>query len=52
MEEKERAWLEEVMEVSDHTVSIQSPRVGQLMAFVLQTRAGTRVARARCRWSR
>ena len=41
MEEEERDWLE-VMEVLDRMVSIQSPQVGQLVAFVLQSR----VARA------
>ena len=40
-EEEERDWLE-VMEVLDRMVSIQSPQVGQLVAFVLQSR----VARA------
>ena len=37
-EEEERDWLE----VLDRMVSIQSPQVGQLVAFVLQSR----VARA------
>ena len=41
MEEKERDWLE-VMEQLGRMVSIQSPKVGQLVAFVLQTRVGTR----------
>ena len=45
MEEKERTWLVEVIELSDNRTSILSPQVGQLVAFVLQTRAGTRVAR-------
>ena len=42
--EEERGWLEvmEVLEVLDRMVSIQSPQVGQLVAFVLQSR----VARA------
>ena len=43
MEEKERDWLE-VMELLGRMVSIQSPQVGQLVAFVLQTRVETRVA--------
>ena len=46
MQEKERLWLEEVMELSDIRSSISSPQIGQLVAFVLQTRAGTKVARA------
>ena len=37
MEEEERYWLE-VTELSDCMVSIQSPQVGQLVTFVLQTR--------------
>ena len=38
MEEKERTWLVEVIELSDNRTSILSPQVGQLVAFMLQTR--------------
>ena len=41
--EKDRSWLEEL---SDIRSSVSSPRVGQLVAFMLQTRAGwTKVTR-------
>jgi len=46
VEEKERLWLEEVMELSDTSSSILTPVVGQLVAFRLITRLGTKVARA------
>jgi len=46
LEEKERAWLEEVMELSDASISIEMPFVGQLVAFRLLTRLGTKVVRA------
>ena len=44
MDEEEREWLE-VTELLDRMVSIQSPQVGQLVAFVFQTRTGTRMDR-------
>jgi len=46
VEETERAWLEEVMELTDRSISIKLPKLGQLVAMVLQTKAGNRVARA------
>jgi len=46
LEEKERSWLEEVMELSDASVSIEMPSVGHLVAFRLSTRLGTKVVRA------
>jgi len=46
LEEKERSWLEEVMELSDTSVCIETPIVGQLVAFKLLTRLGTKVVRA------
>jgi len=46
LEEKERSWLEEVMELSDTSICIEMPVVGQLVAFRLLTRLGTKVVRA------
>ena len=46
LEEKERSWLEEVMGLSDASVCIETPLVGQLVAFKLLTRLGAKVVRA------
>jgi len=46
IDEKERHWLEEVMDLSDHGTPISEPIVGQVVALYLQTRDGKKTARA------
>ena len=46
VDEKERYWLEEVMDLSDHGTPISEPVVGQVVAFYLQTKDGKKTARA------